>query len=41
MDMETIASLVAFALLLVVWIGAPAGVAPETAMAPSAAPLKA
>ena len=39
MDMETIASLVAFA--LVVWIGAPAGVAPETAVAPSAAPLKA
>ena len=42
MDFEMIASLIAFAALLIVWIGAPAGVAqPSTAAAPSRAPAEA
>ena len=42
MDFETIAGLIAFAALLIVWIGAPAGIgAPAEAVSGVAAPVKA
>lgn len=42
MDFETLASLIAFAALLIVWIGAPAGVEQREEMgSPAAVPAEA